>query len=138
MYKHILVPTDLTDVSRQAAGKAKELADQFGATLSIVHVIEPIPAYGYLGVTEIASPHIEAVKEELTEFAKEFDISKGQQHVAVGAPKIKVLEEAKNLDVDLMVVASHGRHGILRLLGSTANSILHGAECDVLTIRAVE
>ena len=53
----------------------------------------------------------------------------------IGAPAPQIVDSAKDLGVDLIVVGSHGKHGLGLLLGSTANGILHHAHCDVLTIR---
>lgn len=136
MYHHVLAATDLLEDSKQIVRKAWEMANQFDAKLSIVHVIEPIPAYGYPGVTDIESPHIEEVRKELAVFAKDYFIDEAEQHLEVGAPKIEVLSLAKSLDIDLIVLGSHGRHGIMRLLGSTASAVVNSAECDVLMVRS--
>jgi len=138
MYQHILVPTDLSDMAPITVTRAKSLADKFGAKLSLLHVIEPIPAYGYPGFTEIESPYIDHAKKELANLAKEFGVAAEDQHIAFGPTKTCVIHSAKELGVDLIIVGSHGRHGITRILGSTASAILHSADCDVLTVRSVK
>ena len=55
-----------------------------------------------------------------------------------GIPKQEIINVAEQQQVDLIVVGSHGRHGLALLLGSTANSILHTAKCDVLAVRLKE
>ena len=62
-------------------------------------------------------------------------IPEQQQWVEFGKPRYDVVRLADEHKVDLIVVGSHGRHGIQLLLGSTANAILHHAKCDVLAIR---
>jgi universal stress protein A len=52
-----------------------------------------------------------------------------------GVPKNEIVELANQQKVDLIVVGSHGRHGLGLLLGSTANNILHHAKCDVMAVR---
>jgi nucleotide-binding universal stress UspA family protein len=52
-----------------------------------------------------------------------------------GSTRREILRLAKELDTNLIVIGSHGREGIQRLLGSTANAVLHGAPCDVLAVR---
>uniref|UniRef100_UPI0035614A7D universal stress protein n=1 Tax=Zhongshania sp. TaxID=1971902 RepID=UPI0035614A7D len=52
-----------------------------------------------------------------------------------GRPDSQIHELAKTLEVDLVIVGSHGRKGLALLLGSTANGVLHGADCDVLAVR---
>lgn len=135
MYTHVLAPTDLTDDGKETVHKAWELANQYDAKLSLVHVIEPIPAYGYPGMTDILSPHIEQAKVDLAQLGEELNIPVEDQHVELGPTKVSILHLAEKLKADLIIVGSHGRHGISRLLGSTANAVLHGAQCDVLTVR---
>ena len=53
-----------------------------------------------------------------------------------GVPKLEIVRYAKEINADLIVIGSHGRGGVQRLLGSTANGTLHRAPCDVLVIRA--
>ncbi|WP_339891630.1 universal stress protein, partial [Neptuniibacter pectenicola] len=60
------------------------------------------------------------------------------KQVATGQTESEIHRIAKELEIDLIIVGSHGRHGIALLLGSTANGILHGATCDVLAIRIKE
>jgi universal stress protein A len=55
--------------------------------------------------------------------------------VELGATKFEIARVAKENTFDLIVVGSHGRHGVALLLGSTANAVLHGAPCDVLAVR---
>ncbi len=135
-YSHILLTTDLTDASKAAGQRAANLAQLCQAKLSMLHVIEPIPAYGYLGVTQIESPHIDHAKHELQKIADQYGVAESHAHVAVGPTKFVIHELAEKLKVDLIVTGSHGRHGIGRLLGSTAHAILHGAKCDVLVVRS--
>lgn len=135
MYFKILLATDLTKDGHKVDRKAWELANQFDAKLFIIHVIEPIPAYGYPGVTDIESPHIEEAKAEMKKLAGEFMVPDDRYFVEVGPTKTLILDKADEIDADLIVVGSHGRHGLSRLLGSTANAILHGAKCDVVTVR---
>lgn len=138
MYQHILVCTDLTASCQQALQKAAELAKSTSATLSILHVIEPVQAYGYPGVVEIEANLVEQAKHELQGFCKTYGIPESKQNIVIGPTKREILKTASQQGVDLIVTGSHGRHGMELLLGSTANAVLHGAECDVLTIRIQE
>lgn len=138
MYQHILLATDLTETCSVVNKKAKQLADQQGAKLTLIHTIEPIPAYGYPGVTDLESPLIDAAKKSLTELAHTMGLAEGACRVEFGSVKVQVLKVADELAVDLIIIGSHGRHGLSRLLGSSAGGIVHGAKCDVLTIRCTE
>lgn len=141
MASHILIATDLFLSSEIVAQKARELADKFGAKLSIVHTIEFMPiTYGNIELTSSLDADFLATLEnnarnDLNKLADKYNIPPSNRYLQVGSAKTVVLELAKKLNVDLIVVGSHGRHGIDLLLGSTANSILHGAKCDVLAIR---
>ena len=74
----------------------------------------------------------------MAEFADIIQVPRERQHIEFGSVKSIVLSNAKAMNVDLIVIGSHGRHGLARLLGSSANAIMNGAECDVLLIRASE
>lgn len=134
-YKHILIATDFTDdnVIKQAA----ELARQMEAKLSILHVVEPLPGYGYafIGSAEIELQLVDEVKKELAGLGKKYKIPTENQHIGLGPTKVEVNRIAEENHVDLIVVGSHGRHGFGALLGATANAVIHSATCDVLTVR---
>jgi len=135
MYNHILFATDLTETSKIAAHKAWELANQFKAKLTFIHIIEPLPAYGYPGVTTIEAPFIDQVSDQLADYSKEFSIPADRQIIELGTPKFKINEYAQEKHIDLIIVASHSKKGLQHLLGSTANAILHAATCDVVTVK---
>lgn len=138
-YQHILLAVDLTEESKPIGEKAASLAQQTGAKLSIIHVIEPINfAYGGdipMDLTAIQDQLDEHARNKLTEFARPFQIPPECQHTVVGLPQNEIHRIAEEQGVDLVVVGSHGRHGLSLLLGSTANGVLHGAKCDVLAVR---
>ncbi len=136
-YKHILLTTDFSEGSASVTKKACDLAKQMGAKLSLLHVVEPLPGYGYafIGSAEVEVQLIEEAKKQIANMGKKHSIPKDNQHVEVGPTKIEINRVAKELNVDLIIVGSHGRHGLGYLLGSTANAVIHSAECDVLTIR---
>lgn len=142
-YKHILLTTDLTDLSKNAAKKARALADQCKATLDIVHVIEHSPvAYGGefsipIDVNLNQAIEVEANKA-LAKQALKLEIPDKRQHLLNGSVKHCVVELATKLKADLIIVGTHEQHGLDALLGSRANAILHGAKCDILAIRANE
>ncbi len=77
----------------------------------------------------------ETAKSHLTEFAEALDIKEENRHLIFGRPETEIHTLANGISADLIVVGSHGRHGLALLLGSTANGVLHGAPCDVLAVR---
>lgn len=135
MYQHILLATDLGEESKNVAQRAVELAKQFSCQLSVIHTIEPIPAYGYPEVTELRSPFIDKVKNELLRYAKDLNLKEENLYIEFGSVKATVIAKADELGADVIVVGSHGRYGLSRLLGSSASGIVHSAHCDVFVIR---
>ena len=138
-YKHILVGVDLTVESKDVSSKACALREAFGCRLSCVHVIEPLSlAYGGdipMDLSTIQEQIQDTAKSHLTEFAETLDIKEEDRHLVFGRPETEIHTLANEILADLIVVGSHGRHGLALLLGSTANGVLHGAPCDVLAVR---
>ncbi len=137
-YKHILFATDFTSLSMNIAPKVKKLAELYGAKISLITVLEETSIYGYPGISEKESSVSEQVQNAMVEFADKIQVPRERQYIEFGSVKGKVLAYAKSINADLIVVGSHGRHGLARLLGSSANAIVNGAECDVLLLRASE
>lgn len=138
LYKHILVGLDLTEESPLVLAKAVNIAKSCNAKLSIAHVLEPITfAYGGdmpLDISEVQTQQIERAEHELQELTQKIEYPVVQEHVLVGQPATELHYLAEQQDADLIIVGSHGRKGFALLLGSTPNSVLHGARCDVLAV----
>ena len=140
-YQHILFATDFTDEALQVGARAKEIAQRYGARLSLVHVIEPVvvsPGYDLLPVLpEVPDEVLQTSSQEaLQRLAERLEIQDAGQRIIIGvSTKEGILEAVRELGADLIVIGSHGRHGLALLLGSTANAVLHGAPCDVLAVR---
>lgn len=137
MYQHILFATDLTDDTEYLFSKVKDIRVLTKAKLSLVHVVEPLPgySYAYLGIEDIEGQLIEEARQSIEKLGKKLNVDSKDLFVEIGPTKTKILKIAKDVSADLIVCGSHGRHGLSLLLGSTANAILHGAKCDVLTVR---
>lgn len=138
-YNTVLLAIDLSEEAEQVTVRAKEIAANHNATLHAVHVIEPLSfAYGgdipmdFSGIQEEIQKQAET---QLREFCDQHGIPGDKQHINVGRPENEIHSLAEDLKADLIVVGSHGRHGLALLLGSTANGVLHGAPCDVLAVR---
>lgn len=134
-YHHILLAVDLSDDSDKLVDRAVELAQLFSARLTLIHTIEPLPAYGYPGISGLESPVIDHAKQQMLELGKSHKIDENNVRVEFGSVKTQILRVAKELNVDLILVGSHGRHGLSKLLGSSASAIVHGADCDVFVLR---
>lgn len=140
MYKHILFATDLTEDTDYILSKVRGMRGYCGAKLSLIHVVEPLPgySYAYLGIEDIEGQLIEEAKVAIAKLGDQLSVDKKDQWIEVGPTKSKILDLAQEVGADLIMCGSHGRHGLSLLLGSTANAILHGAKCDVLTVRLPE
>lgn len=138
-YQNILVAVDLTDESRPVSERAVAIARAFGARLSVIHVIEPLSlAYGGdipMDVSSVQDQIQAQARSHLAEFCKAIDVPAERQYLIFGRPETEIHRVADAAQCDLIVVGSHGRHGLALLLGSTANGVLHGAHQDVLAVR---
>lgn len=142
-YQHVLAAIDLSEEAREVLARARQVADQHQAKLSVCTVVKPLThVYGGLDMMAYTQASVnfeqEAMNQARNQAALEADkvkVATDNVHVSIGAPATQVVETANNLGADLIVVGSHGRHGLGLLLGSTANGVLHQAECDVLTVR---
>lgn len=138
-YSNILLAVDLTEESRPVAEQARSFANAFGATLSVIHVIEPL-SFSYGGdipmdLSAVQDQIHAQAKSHLAEFCKDIGVPAERQYLIFGRPESEIHRVAECKQMDLVVVGSHGRHGLSLLLGSTANGVLHGAGCDVLAVR---
>lgn len=135
MYQHILLATDLSEENRDTLEKAKKLAGLFQAKLSIMHAVEPVVNYGYVGLSDIEEQLVIEAKEALASIGKILNVAPEDQWIAVGPAKREIVCIADEIKADLILIGSHSEHGIADILGSTTNSVLHQSHCDVMTIR---
>jgi nucleotide-binding universal stress UspA family protein len=144
-FTRILVPTDFSPASDAALATAKDLAERFGASIHLLHVLEDPYAtsayatevYGFLpqGLRESWQQNAEArlltllPAEERTRFG-------GTTGVLFGPPAKTIVEHAADNGFDLIVMGTHGRGGVAHLLlGSVAERVVRSARCPVLTVR---
>lgn len=141
----ILVPTDFSDFSDKAVSLAVEIAERTNAKIYLLHVVDKLQqcAIDYCFPAEemqrIESGSIkEAVKkmqEEVRKIvqSKKIDVT---CDVKVGVPYEEILNEQRGRKADLIVIASHGRTGIMKsLIGSVAERVVRGATCPVMVAR---
>lgn len=138
-YNRILVAVDLSEEAGEVASKAARLATANQAELHLIHVIEPL-SFAYGGDIPIDFSTIQEeiqrqAETQLRELCGKLNIPADRLHIILGRPEYEIHALAEKLPADLIIVGSHGRHGIALLLGSTANGVLHGAKCDVLAMR---
>lgn len=140
-YTNILLATDLFDKHQSVADRAKDIAERYQARLSIIHVVDILPvtdpAYEVMLPfdMDLATEFIAAAKTKLAQLGKQLAIAETDLRLEVGSPKQEIIRVAEEIKADLIIIGSHGRHGLALLLGSTANGVLHHATCDVLAVR---
>jgi universal stress protein A len=142
VYKHILIGLDLSPESQQVIDRVKFLFTNSDTKISICHVLEPL-AFTYGGdipvdLSDVQTQLQEQATGRLAALAEQLNVIPEDQHIILGHPAQEMHNMAKNDEVDLIVVGSHGRHGLALIFGSTSNSVLHGASCDVLAVRISE
>ena len=140
VYSHILLAVDFTPATDTVTQQAMELCQAFKARLSLVHVVE----FVQMDLSnDLVMPQalleidqgLKRARQRLQELAEALSVDKSECFVSQGSTRREILHLAVEQNVDLIVIGSHGREGIQRLLGSTANAVLHGAPCDVLAVR---
>ncbi len=143
-YTHLLLATDFSPEGSHVASRALQLANNQGAKLSIVHVLEFTPIV--YGGGEFAMPldtNIEAdleaeARKELDNQASTLHIAPESRHLLIGSTKEEIAKLVREVGADLLVVGGHNVHGLKLLFGTTANAILHAMPCDVLAVRLDE
>ena len=139
MYRHVLFATDFSPEAEHAEARAVALARQHSAQLSVIHVIDYYPASqldgGLSVVPELEQRMRESARTRMADCAKRIPLDLHNAHICNGSAKHEITGYAEAVNADLIVVGSHGRHGLGLLLGSTANGVLHHAKCDVLAVR---
>lgn len=140
-YRHILLAADFSDSGPIVAERTLELARHYQSRLTLLHVVESFPivdsTYGPIMPFEIdlTEQMVSVAKTRIAALGEELDVPEEQRLVEVGSAKVEIVRIAEELGVDLIVLGSHGRHGVGLLLGSTASSVIHHANCDVLAVR---
>lgn len=135
--KRILCPIDFDEHSGRALARAQDFALQHGAELRLLHVFPSRPesllmprASVALQVDRAGGAHLDALAEMIRERGVPCEVA-----TLHGDPAFQILQEARDCDADLIVMATHGRKGVARVvLGSVAEAVLHATPCPLLTI----
>ena len=142
-YQKILVAVDLSSESELVLQKAQLIAGP-NAEIYLVYVQEPMDnvyvgivpqSAAFSGLGDLEAQLGEELKQKLTALGENMDVPSGNLHILNGSPAHEIHRFANENDVQLIVIGTHGQKGLQLLLGSTANAVLHGADCDVLSVR---
>jgi nucleotide-binding universal stress UspA family protein len=151
MYENILVPTDGSDTARAAVDNAVDIAEQYDATVHALYVVDvDATSYG-LGTEQVdrirqghldEMPEIKEDAEEATNYVAEAAEKAGvafEEHLRVGEPARAIRKFVEDNDIDLVVMGSHGRSGLSRvILGSVAEKVLRRTRLPVLVVDSHE
>jgi nucleotide-binding universal stress UspA family protein len=144
--KRILVATDFSEASEAALRHGRALAEAFGASLDILHVMEDPFIYGPTSEGYLPPPHYFDEMEKSTRGRLEHALPPAEREklnarlaIKKGNPFVEVIRYAKNENIDLIVMGTHGRGPIAHMLmGSVAEKVVRKAPCPVLTVRHPE
>jgi universal stress protein A len=146
--RSILVPTDFSECARHAVPIAAEFARLLGARVLCLHVVEPVaqpmgwtPMAEPMPAAELGERMEETAARDLPAFSKseEFTGLEVEDLMAHGEPAAEIVRVAEERGAGLIVISSHGRTGLGRILfGSTAESVVRHARCPVLVVKPGE
>ena len=141
IYNHVIVAIDPFIDCSQILSKALKMKTSNGH-IHLIHVMDVVMIFPSAPLappmTEIPSAHSESKEDaykSMQDMAKSYDIPKENIHIKVGSTAKEVRKFATEINADLIVIGSHGRHGLGLLLGSTASSVIHGSPCDMLVVK---
>lgn len=143
----ILVPTDFSKHSRNALIYAAAFAEKFGGQLHLLHVVQDLAIFipDMVTVAPPIAPSLEqmtaAVRSAFDRIVQEHHLEKltVQREVRQGNPFYEIVRYAKEANVDLIVMGTHGHSGLAHmLLGSVTEKVVRKAPCPVLTVRHPE
>ncbi|MFK8068566.1 MAG: universal stress protein [Gammaproteobacteria bacterium] len=141
-YQHILVATDFSHYSENALQRAQKIARHDNSHLSIVHSIEPLNYYGDSYMLSAIPTYdenyekqiFESITKQMQLLKKRFNALGANTEILWGTAGSTILNYAEAQNVDLIVMGSHGRRGLAKLIGSTTNGVVNNARCDVLSV----
>lgn len=145
-YRKIVVAVDLSNESRIIIRRALDVASE-NAEVHIVYVQEPMDSvymgvvpYGpvFVGMDEVEENLKKELSGKLNTLGEEFGVPEKARHFLNGVPAREIHRFTEENAIELVVLGTHGQKGVQLLLGSTANSVLHGSTCDVLAVRISE
>lgn len=137
------VPHDFEQAAETALAYALNLAEMIGARITILHAYE-VPTYGDPAMVAMAFEFANEVERHAVENMEKIACEARRPNLEIesrvrrGSPWMEIIEAAEKLPADLIVMGTHGRKGLPRLLlGSVAEKVLRSAPCPILTVRAL-
>lgn len=142
-YHSVIVAVDISDDAGEVLIKALALIASENSQIHLIHVIAPLPATDSYELMPALPLEFETIlmqraEDFLRQLVQEHRNANISTHVKLGSLKAEIFSLAEQISADLIVLGTHGQHGIGLLLGSSATSVLHGTPCDVLAVRVGE
>ena len=141
---NILVPTDFSTPSKKALTYAVSFAKRVGSKITLIHVVEPLPACSDIVDQVISGPEfwLTGAQKAFRKLCSENHIAPSMvRHILIrnGTPHHEITEAARELEADLIIIATSGRSGLAHVLvGSTTERVIRYAPCPVLVVRRKE
>jgi len=142
-YRTIAVAIDLSTESGIIIQRALDVASG-NSKIHLLYVQEPMDSvymgvvpYGpvFVGMNEVEENLKSELRNKLDALGEKFGIPSSNRHFLSGSPAKEIHRFSDENGVELVVLGTHGQKGVQLLLGATANSVLHGSNCDVLAVR---
>ncbi len=139
-YEHILLALDYSQESARLIDKALDMVERFQARLSVIHVIDAIPmpdtSYGtVIDVNqEVDEPLLAAEQLKFKALCQQLQVNPAEQWLVWGIPVTEIVNLAKHVHVDVVLIGYRHHHGLAALFGNKTEEVMRHVQCDVWTV----
>jgi universal stress protein A len=145
-YTKVLLAVDFAADNDHIIEQAEKIVEDDGAELCLIHAHEPVVTAFQAGGLVAYSTQVVSLDEEIRKIeetrmkalGEKLGVPEDHRFLPFGKASEEIKRVAEEQGADLIVIGTHGRHGFSLILGSTANAVLHGVTCDVLSVRTID